>query len=68
MFLCGGKLYFYGAKLLTTENPAADTDMELLRKLGIKPEQRHGCSDEAHEATISKAIDDKATEHLFYPA
>jgi len=67
-FFAGANSIFYGAKLLTTENPAADTDMELLRKLGIKPEQRHGCSDEAHEATISKAIDDKATEHLFYPA
>ena len=34
-FLAGANSIFYGEKLLTTPNPAANEDMELFRKLGI---------------------------------
>ncbi|MES1196385.1 MAG: biotin synthase BioB [Steroidobacter sp.] len=37
-FLAGANSIFYGDKLLTTENPEADRDQALFRKLGIKPE------------------------------
>jgi biotin synthase len=37
-FLAGANSIFYGDKLLTTENPAANDDMRLLQRLGMKPE------------------------------
>ena len=48
-FMAGANSIFYGDKLLTTENPEADADMQLFAKLGLKPEQRHDVSDEAYE-------------------
>ncbi len=35
-FLAGANSIFYGEKLLTTSNPAADTDMQLFERLGIR--------------------------------
>ncbi|MFC3031333.1 biotin synthase BioB [Pseudoalteromonas fenneropenaei] len=67
-FFAGANSIFYGDKLLTTENPEADTDMALLRKLGMRPERREDYSDEAYEASLSSAIADKATSELFYEA
>jgi biotin synthase len=41
-FLAGANSIFYGEKLLTTPNPAADRDRLLFDRLGIKPmENRH---------------------------
>lgn len=37
-FLAGANSIFYGEKLLTTTNPAANQDMELFQRLGIQPE------------------------------
>ena len=37
-FLAGANSIFYGEKLLTTPNPAANEDMELFGRLGIVPE------------------------------
>ncbi len=37
-FLAGANSIFYGEKLLTTANPAANKDMELFQRLGIQPE------------------------------
>ncbi len=37
-FLAGANSIFYGEKLLTTANPAANRDMDLFRRLGIEPE------------------------------
>ncbi len=36
-FLAGANSIFYGPKLLTTPNPSADRDMQLLAKLGMTP-------------------------------
>lgn len=36
-FLAGANSIFYGDKLLTTANPVADSDMQLLEKLGMRP-------------------------------
>ena len=37
-FLAGANSIFYGEKLLTTPNPDANEDLELLRRLGMRPE------------------------------
>ena len=37
-FFAGANSIFYGDKLLTTENPAANKDMQLLERLGMRPE------------------------------
>lgn len=37
-FLAGANSIFYGDKLLTTSNPAANEDMALFQRLGIQPE------------------------------
>src|SRR3954470_5244905 len=36
-FLAGANSIFYGPKLLTTPNPVADRDMQLLNRLGLVP-------------------------------
>lgn len=38
-FLAGANSIFYGEKLLTTDNPDQNKDLELFAKLGITPEQ-----------------------------
>jgi biotin synthase len=38
-FFAGANSIFYGDKLLTAENPAADVDVALLRELGLKPQE-----------------------------
>ena len=38
-FLAGANSIFYGPKLLTTPNPGADRDRELMNRLGIVPMQ-----------------------------
>jgi biotin synthase len=38
-FFAGANSIFYGNKLLTAENPAADSDVTLLRQLGLHIEE-----------------------------
>jgi biotin synthase len=51
-FMAGASSIFYGDKLLTTENPEAEDDRNLLAKLGLKtrgavlesaPKEKCGC-------------------------
>ena len=67
-FFAGANSIFYGDKLLTTDNPEADADMLLFAKLGIKPEQRHDVSDEAHALALTDAIKEQANPPLFHAA
>jgi biotin synthase len=67
-FQAGANSIFYGDKLLTTENPEANADMQLFAKLGLKPEQRGDVSDEAHEAAMAQAIQDQLEPALFHAA
>ena len=67
-FFAGANSIFYGDKLLTTDNPEADADMLLFAKLGIKPEQRHDVSDEAHQLALADAIKEQANPPLFHAA
>lgn len=59
-FFAGANSIFYGEKLLTTANPAANKDMQLFARLGLKPEQR-----EVHESPEqqAQAISEQITEH-----
>lgn len=48
-FFAGANSIFYGDKLLTTDNPEADQDMQLFQRLGIHPLelQQPGCDCES---------------------
>lgn len=37
-FLAGANSIFYGEKLLTTDNPVADSDLQLFQRLGLYPQ------------------------------
>ncbi|KKO50452.1 biotin synthase [Arsukibacterium sp. MJ3] len=67
-FFAGANSIFYGDKLLTTDNPEANSDMQLFAKLGIKPEQRADVSDEAHELALADAINEQVTPPLYHAA
>jgi len=67
-FFAGANSIFYGDKLLTTENPEADADMLLFKKLGINSERRMDVSDEAHELALADAIKEQQNPPLYYSA
>ncbi|WP_333608586.1 biotin synthase BioB [Arsukibacterium sp.] len=67
-FFAGANSIFYGDKLLTTENPEANADMQLFAKLGITPEQRADVSDEAHELALADALNEQANPPLYHAA
>ncbi|WP_227519868.1 biotin synthase BioB [Mangrovitalea sediminis] len=68
-FLAGANSIFYGEKLLTTVNPAADRDRQLFAKLGIRPESSEECrSEEAQQAELIESIEQEKNRHLFYDA
>ena len=56
-FLAGANSIFYGDRLLTTDNPEANRDLELFRRLGIRFEENRelqaveaGCGGEGGRA------------------
>ncbi|WP_461517212.1 biotin synthase BioB [Porticoccus sp.] len=68
-FMAGANSIFYCEKLLTTPNPKANRDMELLNRLGIKPETRHVERDsEEEEQALRQALAEAKSDHLFYNA
>ena len=70
-FLAGANSIFYGCKLLTTDNPEADADMMLFKKLGINTERIRARTEEqaaSEEQEIRTAIVNKENEELFYDA
>lgn len=60
-FHAGANSIFYGEKLLTTDNPIANHDMELFQRLGIKPNGKPWVSDA--EAQAADAADGPDTTH-----
>ncbi len=44
-FLAGANSIFYGARLLTTPNPEANTDLALFEKLGLRPLEPEGAGE-----------------------
>lgn len=68
-FMAGANSIFYCDKLLTTPNPKANRDMQLLERLGIVPETRHVTRDsEEEELALRQAVEEAASDHLFYNA
>lgn len=68
-FLAGANSIFYGEKLLTTSNPESQKDMQLFKRLGIKPEAREECHSEAEqEAQLQAQIQAKQDSDCFYDA
>ncbi|MBQ0712319.1 MAG: biotin synthase BioB [Porticoccus sp.] len=68
-FMAGANSIFYCEKLLTTPNPKANKDMELLERLGIKPESyRVDRDSEEEEEVLHQAMAEAETGHLFYNA
>jgi biotin synthase len=69
-FMAGANSIFYGECLLTTPNPETHRDMQLFKRLGLRPEQRIEESDETQEAALESAItkDQEAKNPMFYDA
>ena len=70
-FMAGANSIFYGERLLTTDNPEADHDRQLFKRLGIHPLALEGdYSDEAAEAALQQQIAEQAAEEQgqFYNA
>lgn len=67
-FMAGANSIFYGEKLLTTDNPEANSDMMLFKKLGINSQQGTDVSDEAHEQAILHNAQAQQDSHLFTDA
>lgn len=68
-FLAGANSIFYGEKLLTTPNPEASKDMQLFKRLGIKPEAYEVHEDESEQqAAIVHKLQEAEMDSLFYNA
>jgi biotin synthase len=61
-FFAGANSIFYGEKLLTTANPESERDMQLFRRLGLRPEER------APAATAPSQTARPVANALFYDA
>jgi biotin synthase len=56
-FFAGANSIFYGDKLLTADNPAADADVALLRELGLKISRTEDTKvTKEHELTLSSSL------------
>ena len=68
-FLAGANSIFYGEKLLTTPNPEANKDMQLFKRLGIKPEAYEVHEDEEEQqAVITNQLQEAKLDQFFYNA
>ncbi|MEX1032302.1 MAG: biotin synthase BioB [Cellvibrionaceae bacterium] len=68
-YFAGANSIFYGEKLLTTPNPSASRDVQLLKRLGMRPEvaeQSHG--QEAEESALVTALHEEAESPAFFNA
>lgn len=72
-FMAGANSIFYGCKLLTTPNPAEDSDMLLFKKLGINSQQVAQKPDEVQENELLDQVVERVAARpskndLFYDA
>lgn len=68
-FMAGANSIFYGECLLTTPNPEAHADMQLFKRLGLRPEQAIVDHDDTEQAEVlSKQIEKNDTAQPFYDA
>ncbi|MDV2857836.1 MULTISPECIES: biotin synthase BioB [Oceanimonas] len=68
-FMAGANSIFYGCKLLTTPNPDENSDMQLFKRLGIRPSGVSQKPDEMTEIELHEQIaEQNAPTPLFYEA
>ena len=72
-FFAGANSLFYGEKLLTTENPDKNHDVQLFKRLDILPEERNNyISEENNESIVEEQLgirlQKEADKHLFTDA
>lgn len=68
-FFAGANSIFYGEKLLTTSNPESNKDMQLFKRLGIKPEAYDvDKTDEALNAQVVGQLQKAKMNAFFYDA
>ena len=67
-FFAGANSIFYGECLLTTPNPETHRDLQLFRRLGIRPEQRIEDSDADQEQKLAAEIQAQQDADLFIDA
>ena len=67
-FFAGANSIFYGECLLTTPNPETNRDLQLFKRLGIRPEQRIEDSDADQEQQLAAQIQAQQDAELFVDA
>ncbi len=68
-FMAGANSIFYGEKLLTTPNPEANKDMQLLQRLGIQPEAFEVHANEQQQAeAVLEQVSAAQNDRFFYDA
>ena len=67
-FFAGANSIFYGECLLTTPNPETHRDLQLFKRLGIRPEQRIENSDADQEQQLAAKIQAQQDAELFVDA
>lgn len=72
-FMAGANSIFYGCKLLTTPNPAEDSDLQLFNKLGINRQQATQKPDQVTEHDLLDQVMERVAARpsntdLFYDA
>ncbi|MEZ6933139.1 biotin synthase BioB [Aeromonas sp. S19(2024)] len=68
-FLAGANSIFYGCKLLTTPNPDENSDMQLFKRLGIRPALRAQKPDQVQEEELLAEVNRQSEpSELFYDA
>lgn len=67
-FFAGANSIFYGECLLTTPNPETHRDLQLFKRLGIRPEARIEKSDAEQEQALVDRLQAQQDDALFYDA
>ncbi|WP_375057921.1 biotin synthase BioB [Zobellella sp. DQSA1] len=68
-FMAGANSIFYGCKLLTTPNPDENSDMQLFRRLGLRPSGVSQKPDEMTEIELHEQLAaQQAPKPLYYEA
>jgi biotin synthase len=63
-FFAGANSIFYGDKLLTARNPAADADVALLRQLGLEIEPNEEPAEDRKRRVLERLPAAKGVQHL----
>jgi biotin synthase len=67
-FMAGANSIFYGCKLLTTDNPDENSDMQLFKKLGINKEAVNFSPFETEKKVDDAIVRHAEKDELFYDA